>query len=96
MTLLLAGGNLVFNVSAGTDTVSVETEKSGIEKNADPEKNNVPDYAPFSEMVTMQKTAETQDEGGVTENTDTEDSVDEEEKADAETNDEPAMKTADR
>ena len=54
VTLLLAGGNLVFNVSAGTDTVSVETEKSGIEKNADPEKNNVPDYAPFSEMVTMQ------------------------------------------
>ena len=90
VTLLLAGGNLVFNVSAGTDTVSVETEKSGIEKNADPEKNNVPDYAPFSEMVTMQKAAETQDEGGVTENTDTEDSVDEEEKADAETNDEPA------
>ena len=87
VTLLLAGGNLVFNVSAGTDTVSVETEKSGIEKNADPEKNNVPDYAPFSEMVTMQKAAETQDEGGVTENTDTEDSVDEEEKADAETND---------
>ena len=38
VTLLLAGGNLVFNVSAGTDTVSVETEKSGIEKNADPEK----------------------------------------------------------
>ena len=34
VTLLLAGGNLVFNVSAGTDTVSVETEKSGIEKNA--------------------------------------------------------------
>lgn len=31
-------------------------------------------------MVTMQKAAETQDEGGVTENTDTEDSVDEEEK----------------
>ena len=27
VTLLLAGGNLVFNVSAGTDTVSVETEK---------------------------------------------------------------------
>ena len=94
VTLLLAGGNLVFNVSAGTDTVSVETEKSGIEKNADPEKNNVPDYAPFSEMVTMQKTAETQDEGGVTENTDTEDSVDEEEKADAETNDEPAMENS--
>ena len=94
MTLLLAGGNLVFNVSAGTDTVSVETEKSGIEKNADPEKNNVPDYAPFSEMVTMQKAAETQDEGGVTENADTEDSVDEEEKADAETNDEPAMENS--
>ena len=94
VTLLLAGGNLVFNVSAGTETVSVETEKSGIEKNADPEKNNVPDYAPFSEMVTMQKAAETQDEGGVTENTDTEDSVDEEEKADAETNDEPAMENS--
>ena len=94
VTLLLAGGNLVFNVSAGTDTVSVETEKSGIEKNADPEKNNVPDYAPFSEMVTMQKAAETQDEGGVTENTDTEDSVDEEEKADAETNDEPVMENS--
>lgn len=94
VTLLLAGGNLVFNVSAGTDTVSVETEKSGIEKNADPEKNNVPDYAPFSEMVTMQKAAETQDEGGVTENADTEDSVDEEEKADAETNDEPAMENS--
>lgn len=94
VTLLLAGGNLVFNVSAGTDTVSVETEKSGIEKNADPEKNNVPDYAPFSEMVTMQKDAETQGEGGVTENADTEDSVDEEEKADAETNDEPAMENS--
>ena len=94
VTLLLAGGNLVFNVSAGTDTVSVETEKSGIEKNADSEKNNVPDYAPFSEMVTMQKDAETQDEGGVTENADTEDSVDEEEKADAETNDEPAMENS--
>ena len=94
VTLLLAGGNLVFNVSAGTDTVSVETEKSGIEKNADPEKNNVPDYAPFSEMVTMQKTAETQDEGGVTETADTEDSVDEEEKADAETNDEPVMENS--
>ena len=94
VTLLLAGGNLVFNVSAGTDTVSVETEKSGIEKNADPEKNNVPDYAPFSEMVTMQKAAETQDEGGVTENADTEDSVDKEEKADAGTNDEPAMENS--
>lgn len=45
-------------------------------------------------MVTMQKAAETQDEGGVTENTDTEDSVDEEEKADAETNDEPAMENS--
>ena len=94
VTLLLAGGNLVFNVSAGTDTVSVETEKFGIEKNADPEKNNVPDYAPFSEMVTMQKAAETQDEGEVTENADTEDSVDEEEKTDAETNDEPAMENS--
>ena len=94
VTLLLAGGNLVFNVSAGTDTVSVETEKSGIEKNADSEKNNVPDYAPFSERVTMQKAAETQDEGEVTENADIEDSVDEEEKTDAETNDEPVMENS--
>ena len=45
-------------------------------------------------MVTMQKDAETQGEGGVTENADTEDSVDEEEKADAETNDEPAMENS--
>ena len=94
VTLLLAGGNLVCNVSAGTDTVSVETEKSGIEKNADSEKNNVPDYAPFSERVTMQKAAETQDEGEVTENADIEDSVDEEEKTDAETNDEPVMENS--
>ena len=35
-----------------------------------------------------------QDEGGVTENADTEDSVDEEEKTDAETNDEPAMENS--
>ena len=47
-------------------------------------------------MVTMQKAAETQDEGGVTENTDTEDSVDEEEKADAETMMNLPWKTADR
>ena len=45
-------------------------------------------------MVTMQKAAETQDEGGVTENTDTEDSVDEEEKTDAETNDELVMENS--
>ena len=94
VTLLLAGGNLVFNVSAGTDTAPTRTERTGQEKNTDPEEKNAPDYAPFSEMVTMQKAAETQDEGGVTENTDTEDSVDEEEKADAETNDEPAMENS--
>ena len=94
VTVLLAGSNLVFNVSAGTDTAPTRTERTGQEKNTDPEEKNAPDYAPFSEMVTMQKAAETQDEGGVTENTDTEDSVDEEEKADAETNDEPAMENS--
>ena len=86
VTLLLAGGNLVFNVSAGTDTVSVETEKSGIEKNADPEKNNVPDYAPFSEMIDMQKIAGTQSETGVSEDTNTEASVNSGENISAETN----------
>ena len=32
VTLLLAGGNLVFNVSAGTDTVPTRTERSRARK----------------------------------------------------------------
>lgn len=56
VTALLAGGNLVFNVSAGTDTVPVKTEKSDLEKNTNPEEKNAPDYAPFSQLVNMQKT----------------------------------------
>lgn len=53
--MLLVGGNLVFTVSAGTDTVPVRMAKSDQEKNTDPEEKNTPDYAPFSEMVNMQK-----------------------------------------
>ena len=60
LAMLLVGGNLVFTVSAGTDTVPVRMAKSDQEKNTDPEEKNTPDYAPFSEMVNMQKNAETQ------------------------------------
>lgn len=79
VTALLAGGNLVFNVSAGTDTVPVKTEKSDLEKNADPEEKNAPDYAPFSQLVNMQQMAEPQNEEGVAENTEKEASVSSEE-----------------
>ena len=56
VTALLAGGNLVFNVSAGTTAVPVNTEKTALEKNTNPEEKNAPDYAPFSQLVNMQKT----------------------------------------
>lgn len=56
VTALLAGGNLVFNVSAGTTAVPVNTEKTALEKNTDSEEKNAPDYAPFSQLVNMQKT----------------------------------------
>lgn len=56
VTALLAGGNLVFNVSAGTTAVPVNTEKTALEKNTDSEEKNTPDYAPFSQLVNMQKT----------------------------------------
>ena len=75
VTALLAGGNLVFNVSAGTDTVPVKTEKSDLEKNTNPEEKNAPDYAPFSQLVNMQQVAEPQSEEGVAENAETETSV---------------------
>ena len=79
VTALLAGGNLVFNVSAGTDTVPVKTEKSDLEKNTNPEEKNAPDYAPFSQLVNMQQVAEPQSEEGVAENAETETSVSSEE-----------------
>ena len=86
VTVLLAGSNLVFNVSAGTDTVPTRTERTGQEKNTDPEEKNAPDYAPFSEMIDMQKIAGTQSETGVSEDTNTEASVNSGENISAETN----------
>ena len=85
VTTLLAGGNLVFNVSAGTDTVPVKTEKSDLEKNTNPEEKNAPDYAPFSQLVNMQQVAEPQSEEGVAENAETETSVNSEENSATET-----------
>ena len=94
VTVLLAGSNLVFNVSAGTDPVSVRTESSDVEKNADPEEKNVPDYAPYSEMIDMQKIAGTQSEESVAEDADAEVSVNSEENADAETNSDSAVESS--
>ena len=85
VTALLAGGNLVFNVSAGTDTVPVKTEKSDLEKNTNPEEKNAPDYAPFSQLVNMQQVTEPQNEEGVAENAETEISVNSEENSATET-----------
>ena len=93
-TVLLAGSNLVFNVSAGTDPVSVRTESSDVEKNADPEEKNVPDYAPYSEMIDMQKTAGIQSETGLSEDADTEASVNSGENISAETNSDPAVESS--
>ena len=94
LAVLLVGGNLVFTVSAGTDTVPVRMAKSGQEKNADPEEKNTPDYAPFSEMVNMQKNAGTQSEEEAAENADSEDFVKSGENADMETNSDSAMENS--
>ena len=94
VTVLLAGSNLVLNVSAGTDPVPIRTENSGLEKNADPEDKNVPDYAPYSEMVDMQKNAGTQSETGVSEDADTEASVNPGENISAETNSDTAVESS--
>ena len=94
VTVLLAGSNLVFNVSAGTDPIPVRTENFGLEKNADPEEKNVPDYAPYSEMVDMQKNAGTQSETGVSEDADTEASVNPGENISAETNSDTAVESS--
>ena len=93
VTVLRAGSNLVFNVSAGTDTVPTRTERTGQEKNTDPEEKNAPDYAPFSEMIDMQKIAGTQSEEGMTEDADAKASVNSEENADAETNSDSAVES---
>ena len=94
VTVLLAGSNLVFNVSAGTDPVPIRTENSALEKNADPEDENVPDYAPYSEMIDMQKTAGTQSETGVSEDTDIEASVNSGENISVETNSDSAAESS--
>lgn len=94
MTVLLAGSNLVFNVSAGTDPVLVRTENSDVEKNAAPEEKNVPDYAPYSEMIDMQKIAGTQSETGVSEDTNTEASVNSGENISVETNSDSAAESS--
>ena len=85
VTALLAGSNLVFHVSAGTDTVPVRTEKSAPEKNASPEEKNAPDYAPFSQLVNMQQVAEPQSEEKTAENAETGNSVSSEENSATET-----------
>nr|WP_253288313.1 M56 family metallopeptidase [Blautia sp. MSJ-19] len=59
VTVLLAGGNLAFNVSAGTDAVPVGTEQAGTDRRGNPEENSSPDYAQVSEMVDMQENAGT-------------------------------------
>ena len=94
VTVLLAGSNLVFNVSAGTDPVPVRTENSGLEKNVGPEKKNVPDYAPYSEMIDMQKTADAQSETELSEDADTEASVNSEENISAEINSDTAVESS--
>ena len=94
VTVLLAGSNLVFNVSAGTDTVPVRMEKSGPEKNADPEEKTVSDYAPFSEIIDMQKIAATQSETGLSEDADTEVSVNSGENISTETNSDSAVESS--
>ena len=94
VTVLLAGGNLVFNVSAGTDTIPVRMEKSSPEKNADSEEKTVPDYAPFSETIDMQKIAATQSETGLSEDADTEASVNSGENISSETNSDPVVESS--
>ena len=93
VTVLLAGSNLVFNVSAGTDPVPVRTENSGLEKNADPEEKNVPDYVPYSEMIDMQKIAGTQNETESSEDADPETSVNSGESISTETNSDSAVES---
>ena len=93
VTVLLAGSNLVFNVSAGTDSVPVRIENSGLEKNADPEEKNVPDYVPYSEMIDMQKIAGTQNETESSEDADPETSVNSGESISTETNSDSAVES---
>lgn len=85
VAVLFAGGNLIFSVSGGTGTTPARTEKSGLKK-ANSEEKSVPDYAPFFEMVDMQKVAGGENEERVAGKESTEDSVNSEEHANTETN----------
>ena len=62
MAVLLVGGNLAFSVSAETPKETGKTEQAEThnEKKTDQEKNNVPDYAPFSETVNKQESDDVQ------------------------------------
>ena len=65
MAVLLVGGNLAFSVSAEAPEETGKTEQAEThnEKETDQVKNNVPDYAPFSETVNKQESDEVQNPG---------------------------------
>ena len=62
MAFLLVGGNLAFSVSAEAPEETGKTEQAEAhnEKETDQEKNNVPEYAPFSETVNKQESDDVQ------------------------------------
>lgn len=62
MAVLLVGGNLAFSVSAEAPEKTGKTEQAEThnEKETDQVKNNVPDYAPFSETVDKQESDDMQ------------------------------------
>ena len=62
MAVLLVGGNLAFSVSAEAPEETGKTEQAEAhnEKETDQVKNNVPDYAPFSETVNKQESDDVQ------------------------------------
>ena len=65
MAVLLVGGNLAFSVSAEAPEETGKTEQAEAhnEKETDQEKNNVPEYAPFSETVNKQESDDVQNPG---------------------------------
>ncbi|MCU6767222.1 M56 family metallopeptidase [Blautia ammoniilytica] len=65
MAVLLVGGNLAFSVSAEAPEETGKTEQAEThnEKKTDQEKNNVPEYAPFSETVNKQESNDVQNPG---------------------------------
>ena len=65
MAVLLVGGNLAFSVSAEAPEETGKTEQAEAhnEKETDQVKNNVPDYAPFSETVNKQESDDVQNPG---------------------------------